>query len=132
VDLDGTLAHYDCWRGVKHIGRPVPTVLARVHAWRAREFRVKIFTARASQPQLIPPIEKWLAKHGLAGLEVKNCKDMDMIELWDDRSVQVIANTGFPVRSASFSSHPRAPLMEASVEAAMCFCADTAVVEQAS
>jgi hypothetical protein len=33
----------------------------------------------------------------LPDLEVTNAKDMDMIELWDDRAVQVIPNTGNPV-----------------------------------
>lgn len=30
VDLDGTLAHYDSWRGVDHIGAPVIPMLDRV------------------------------------------------------------------------------------------------------
>ena len=33
VDLDGTLAHYDKWRGVEHIGKPVPVMLERVKKW---------------------------------------------------------------------------------------------------
>lgn len=112
VDLDGTLAHYDGWRGNNHIGKPVPAMLARVQDWIAQGYKVKIFTARASVPALIPPIEKWLKKHGLEGLEITNLKDMDMIELWDDRSVQVVMNTGNPVRSPSFLSRPRVPLRE--------------------
>lgn len=116
VDLDGTLAHYDHWRGEKHIGKPVPTMLARVQNWRAQGFRVKIFTARASVPELVPPIQRWLSKHDLDDLEITNCKDMQMIELWDDRSVQVIANTGSPVRSTSFRSQPRVPLMAESAQ----------------
>ena len=30
VDLDGTLAMYDGWVGVSHIGEPVPAMLQRV------------------------------------------------------------------------------------------------------
>ena len=30
VDLDGTLARYDGWRGLDRIGEPVPVMLARV------------------------------------------------------------------------------------------------------
>src|SRR4051812_46332497 len=96
VDLDGTLAHYDGWKNGK-IGEPVPAMLARVHKWRAQGNTVKIFTARACTPELIPPIQEWLAKHGLAGLEVTNVKDFAMIELWDDRAVQVVPNKGIPV-----------------------------------
>ena len=47
--------------------------------------------------EAIPPIKQWLTKHGLPNLEVTNCKDMDMIELWDDRCVQVVPNTGNPI-----------------------------------
>jgi hypothetical protein len=30
-------------------------------------------------------------------LEVTNVKDLHMVELWDDRCVQVVSNTGEPV-----------------------------------
>lgn len=30
VDLDGTLAFYDSWRGIDHIGAPIPLMLQRV------------------------------------------------------------------------------------------------------
>ena len=26
VDLDGTLAFYDMWRGMEHIGKPIPAM----------------------------------------------------------------------------------------------------------
>lgn len=35
VDLDGTLAHYDHWRGNDHVGEPIPRMLARVKQWLA-------------------------------------------------------------------------------------------------
>ena len=35
VDLDGTLAQYDGWKGVDHIGDPVPKMLERVRNWLA-------------------------------------------------------------------------------------------------
>ena len=98
VDLDGTLAIADPWQGFEHIGKPVPNMLKRVKLWLEMGYTVKIVTARAASPdQAIPPIKAWLEKHGLPDLEVTNAKDMDMIELWDDRCVQVIANTGNPV-----------------------------------
>lgn len=97
VDLDGTLAQYDCWRGVEHVGLPVPIMVRRVKEWIAHGHIVKIFTARASAPGAIPPIKAWLVEQGLGDLEVTNIKDFAMIELWDDRAVQVVANTGEPV-----------------------------------
>ena len=33
VDLDGTLAHYDGWKGIEHVGPPIPAMLARVKYW---------------------------------------------------------------------------------------------------
>jgi hypothetical protein len=97
VDLDGTLAHYDGWHGPEHIGDPIPTMLDRVRGWLVEGKRVKIFTARASVPTYVPPITAWLEAHDLSGLEVTCIKDFEMIELWDDRCVQVIPNTGVPV-----------------------------------
>ena len=97
VDLDGTLAHYDGWHGPEHIGDPIPTMLDRVRGWLVEGKRVKIFTARATVPTYVPPITAWLEAHDLSGLEVTCIKDFEMIELWDDRCVQVIPNTGVPV-----------------------------------
>jgi len=97
VDLDGTLAYYDGWKGPDHIGEPIDAMVARVTVWISQGKRVKIFTARASLPSQIPPIQEWLRKHGMPFLEITNVKDMGMTELWDDRCVQVIPNTGKPV-----------------------------------
>ena len=97
VDLDGTLAHYDGWKGEEHIGPPIETMMARVKAWLEKGYRVKVFTARASVPSQVQYVRVWLDSHGLNSVEVTNVKDFEMIELWDDRAVQVIPNTGTPV-----------------------------------
>lgn len=94
VDLDGTLAYYDKWRGAEHIGEPIPLMLTRVKHWLAEGRCVKIFTARASVPEHVPYVKAWLAEHGLPNLEVTNIKDYGMIVLYDDRAIQVEANTG--------------------------------------
>lgn len=94
VDLDGTLAYYDEWRGPDHIGMPIPAMLDRVQGWIDQGITVKIFTARATDPQQVEVVKEWLAKIGLPDLEVTNEKDFSMVELWDDRAVQVIPNTG--------------------------------------
>ena len=94
VDLDGTLAHYEGWKGGDHIGEPISLMMDRVKDWLSHGMKVKIFTARVCEPENIPYIEQWLAEHGLGGLEITNVKDFGMIELWDDRSYRVIANTG--------------------------------------
>ena len=97
VDLDGTLASDLGNSGFNEIGRPIMPMVDRVKRWVAAGRTVKIFTARAAYPSQIPLVKKWLARHGLPDLEVTNVKDMKMMELWDDRCVQVSANMGEPV-----------------------------------
>lgn len=94
VDLDGTLAEYHGWKGMEHIGKPVPLMLQRVKNWIARGITVKIFTARAMIPEQIPYVKQWLIDNGIPDLEITNQKDFGMCELWDDRCVQVKINTG--------------------------------------
>ena len=95
VDLDGTLAEYDTWKGMSHIGKPVPKMVFRVKKWLAEGKIVKIFTARVSGPEFdVSIVHDWLEANGLPKLEVTNVKDFAMIECWDDRAVQVEENTG--------------------------------------
>lgn len=94
VDLDGTLAQYNGWLGPDHIGDPIPKMVQRVTAWLAKGIEVRIFTARASVPEQIPSVHAWSLKHIGIVLPVTNVKDYGMIELWDDRAIRVIPNTG--------------------------------------
>lgn len=96
VDLDGTLAQYDGWRGIHHIGQPVPAMLNRVRQWIAEgKYEVRIFTARVGEgPEQVSFIQDWLESLGLPRLQVTATKDFEMIELWDDRCVAVESNTG--------------------------------------
>ena len=110
VDLDGTLAKHDMWVSVNHIGKPIPPMMKRVKSWIDQGIRVKIVTARASDPRGIPPVKTWLKRQGLPELEVTNQKDFNMIELWDDRAIQVIPNTGKPVLNGTLASRPKAPV----------------------
>lgn len=99
VDLDGTLAHYDGWKGLEHVGAPVPAMLERVKYWLKTGKDVRIFTARVcregqEREDAEFHIQKWLIQHVGRELVVTNVKDFGMVELWDDRAVQVEANTG--------------------------------------
>lgn len=109
VDLDGTLAHYDGWRGIDHIGDPVPAMIERVRRWIAQGQEVRIFTARVCEPRMggagdgsadeaRAHIIAWLIKHRLTvggePIAVTNIKDFRMVQLWDDRAVQVEINSG--------------------------------------
>ena len=95
IDLDATAAYYDGWKNGE-IGEPIPLMVLRMHRWRVQGIRMKIFTARASDPDQIVAIQAWLKKHGLdiCTMEVTNQKDFEMIQLWDDRAIQIIPNTG--------------------------------------
>ncbi len=133
VDLDGTLAEYDKFRGHEHIGAPIPAMVERVKALIASGFEVRIFTARVAEP--VAPftcdncedtgittwrdgrgrmirsrtcgqcaaataptprqvVETWVLLHIGLPLKITNVKDQHMVELWDDRCVQVEKNTG--------------------------------------
>lgn len=100
VDLDGTLAHYDGWVHEMHIGDPIPAMVDRVKRWLAEGRIVKIFTARVGlapdrdYPAVVNLIQDWCLLHIGQKLEVTCQKDLAMIQLWDDRCVQVVPNTG--------------------------------------
>ncbi len=94
VDLDGTLAYWDNSSSMDKIGDPVPAMLALVKKMVNNGVRVKIFTARAQDPDQLPIIRRWLTKNGLSGLEITNVKDYAMQRLYDDRCIQVERNSG--------------------------------------
>ncbi len=95
VDLDGTLAEYDGWKGIEHIGRPIKKMIDFVKDLIESGEEVKIFTARAAEPKSIPFIKNWLKDTDLPDdLEITNVKDIGMKRIYDDRAVQVLPNTG--------------------------------------
>lgn len=112
VDLDGTLAHYDGFKGFEHIGEPIPAMLERVKRWLAEGRDVRIFTARVDGGAVAMAagdaagaqfrdverarriIGAWCLEHIGAALVITNVKDYAMDELWDDRAVAVEPNTG--------------------------------------
>ena len=109
VDLDGTLAFYDGWKD-KHIGDPIPDMAFRVRKWLGEGKLVKIMTARVGPPttsivtgvqytdadieEQRTLIQDWTELHFGVRLEVTASKDFAMIQLWDDRAIQIIENTG--------------------------------------
>lgn len=106
VDLDGTLAFYahDDWQGPTHIGEPIPSMVERIKNWLAEGYEVRVFTARVASTSdkrkaAQKAIGDWTEKHLGVRLKATAEKDYSMIELWDDRCVQVIENTGMPLQS---------------------------------
>lgn len=113
VDLDGTLARDLGSARWDDIGSPIEPMLNRVKRWIAEGRTVKIFTARASSPRQVMAVKEWLVSCGLPDLEVTNVKDLHMIELWDDRCVQVTTNLGEPVgKKAGFRQSRRVRMPE--------------------
>lgn len=103
VDLGGTLAYYEGYKGTGVIGRPIPRMLVRVKKWLAEGKKVRIFTARVGKPlkggrELIDmerkAVKAWCKEHVGRPLPVTCRKDFAMTECWDDRSVTVERNTG--------------------------------------
>lgn len=103
VDLDGTLAEYHGWVSDAHIGPPIMAMAVRVRRWLDEGRTVKIFTARVSPiqgratstvEQIRSHIQDWTEVCFGVRLEVVCEKDFGMVELWDDRCVQVEPNTG--------------------------------------
>lgn len=113
VDLDGTLARddeYEDWNP-RRIGSPIPKMVDRVKQWLANGTEVRIFTARVfGHRDGIPPeesralIEAWCLEHIGQVLPVTCEKDFGMLQLWDDRAIQILKNTGMTVLESVFES----------------------------
>jgi hypothetical protein len=94
VDLDGTLAEYNGWKGIDHVGKAIPKMLDRVKGWISEGIEIIIFTARADDPDSIPAIVDWLEENGIGGLEITNIKTHNISRIYDDRAIQVKRNDG--------------------------------------
>jgi hypothetical protein len=111
VDLDGTLIEDTGWKGADHFGRIIQPMLDRVNRWLDQGRKVKIMTARAnplvdeedeSYADRMFYLNKWMMEtfgERANEIEITYEKDLFMIELWDDRCVQVELNTGRRVDS---------------------------------
>ena len=119
VDLDGTLATYEKWVAWNVFGNPIEPMVNRIKKWLAEGKEVKIFTARAAfladdgkmvclvtgntfnKEMITKAIQDWCDKVIVGWRpEVTATKDFNMIELWDDRAIQVIPNTGITLAEA--------------------------------
>ena len=101
VDLDGTLAKYDGWKGPAHIGAPIKPMVEKVKQLLTTGITVKIFTARvcSAQPKeelkiARKTIAEWTKQHIGRELEATAEKDWNMIEYYDDRAIRVAYNSG--------------------------------------
>lgn len=94
VDFDKTLATYEDFVDIETIGKPISYVVELVKKLISKGFKVKIFTARATRPELIPAVKEWVKKHIGHDLEVTNVKDFDCGLILDDRARTIVPNKG--------------------------------------
>lgn len=99
VDLDGTLATYDGFKGADVIGDPIPKTAALVRSWIENGLDVRILTARVTAPDaerdgVVPHIEAWCLEHFGKVLPVTATKDWLCAFFLDDRCIQVVPDTG--------------------------------------
>ena len=103
VDLDGVIAEYHEW--TEEIGKPIPAMIMRIQRWLSEGKDVRVFTARIAPigensrdefyvHRTRKRIQDYCYKHIGQILPITNEKDCYMIELWDDRCVQMVPNTG--------------------------------------
>ena len=98
VDLDGTLAQYDGWKGIDHIGDPLPGAKEFLQALKDKGFSIEIYTTRCNShvnnqtaQHLGQRIYEWLNKHGMSdwphvGVYVKQGKPLAHAYV-DDKAV---------------------------------------------
>lgn len=127
VDFDGTLAHYRNFKGAGVLGAPIPLMVDRVKRWLAEGKDVRIFTARVWHPDVTSKVSEtefnsrcaearearaaikaWCIEHVGQELPITCEKDYGMLELWDDRAVQVIKNTGMSLAESLLGVDGRA------------------------
>lgn len=98
VDLDGTLVHYDGWKGIEHIGPVIPEVANAMELAQAEGAEVHLFTARVSDPEDAAEahqvISKWAEANHFNFASITAVKHKFFTEFWDDRAIQVIKNEG--------------------------------------
>ena len=131
VDWDGTTVEYHGWEAWNKFGKPIPAMVERIRGWLREGYTVKIMTARLPRSQkrnhkvtcwqtgktyTRGEMEDAISAHceKIIGtrLEAINVKCTGMIELWDDRVIQVEPNTGrslAEVHAAELSALKGAP-----------------------
>lgn len=98
VDVDGTLAQYDGWKGAEVIGDPIASVVDQVKKEKENGTRIIIHTTRTNSAinkthtteQLVAIVRGWLDKHSIPFDEVWSGTGKPIAHIYlDDRSVNV-------------------------------------------
>lgn len=99
-DLDGTLAHYTEWKGLDHIGDPLPGTVKVVNKLVDLGYDVVIFTTRTNPEQNKEPVEQlkqriyvWLDDNGFSSeVRVTEYKPIALLYV-DDHCMGIEANS---------------------------------------
>lgn len=102
VDIDGTLAYYDKYKGPGIIGAPIQPMVEKVKKVLDEDvYDVRIFTSRVNPALPINDLlveQKAIAKFtkDVFGVSIPSTaiKDHLCVEIWDDRARQVVLNKG--------------------------------------
>lgn len=124
VDMDGTLFEYTEWTKWNEFGKPIELMAARVKLWVSQGKDVRIFTARMPLPHeqeieqtcyrtgekfngvmMKKAIADHTEKHLGFRMRAQCYKDLYTIEIWDDRAIGVIANSGMTLVDAALAEH---------------------------
>ena len=107
-DLDGTLAEYDGWHGIEHIGKPIKPMCDLIKKLHSDGKQVKILTARVAPRKdgedatlARQYIRKWCVANLGFVPDITHEKDSCTELLYDDRAMQVIPNTGIVLEDAA-------------------------------
>lgn len=96
VDLDATLAQYDHWKGIEHIGDPIPGAKEFMEALAAEDVDVIIFTTRTNKDVnrdipgnlLAVHVADWCHKHNIPFASVYSGSGKPLCDVFvDDRAV---------------------------------------------
>ena len=95
VDLDGTLAKDDGWKGYRHIGKPIASVVKDLRKEKRKGARTILHTCRVTtldnrvNEESLATIRAWLAKYKVPIDEVwMGTGKPYAAEYWDDKAVK--------------------------------------------
>ena len=95
IDMDGTLAHENKWRGIGHFGEPINETVNDLLRERENGARIIIHTCRINGTKKFPMswqkknIERWLKHHNIPYDEIWTGRGKpEADEYWDNKAVR--------------------------------------------
>jgi hypothetical protein len=96
VDLDGTLASFNGWKGYFEIGKPMHKIINQIRVFKKQGAHIIIHTCRTTTPdnkafpEVIECVKKWLRKNSVPFDEIWCSTGKPFAHIYlDDRAVRV-------------------------------------------